>query len=429
MNRLPTELCDIALERITLSNERICALTDVLYGSAREEARRLEEGLARAGHASPVAGMPMVIKDNIDTVGARCSAGLPFLANYRPRDDAAIVARLREAGAVIVGMGATDSGAFGVLTPGVVNPIWPDRIVGGSSGGSAAAVAAGFCFAAIGTDTGGSVRIPAACCGVVGFKPTFGRLPVDGVRPLAPSFDHVGVIAASVADVRSVWEAIHPPVEASALAEARPVVGYPATFYAEADEEVHATMASALRALRAMGCATRTVELPPADDLVATHLLLSLAEAAEVQEQREGTLAIEVYPPEARAGLQRGRAYADVDRVHANARRSELLAQIESVMSEVDFLILPTLPVVPPKTTQTSASLNGRSATLLDVLIRYTAPFDQTGQPAVALPWCAEDAPTPASVQLVGRADSDERLLRFAQALEAHAPARRGRFS
>ena len=195
---------------IDRANPTLHAFTDVLSAQALAEAEA-----ADANPASPLHGVNIAVKDNIDTAGALCSAGLPFLAERRATKDAVVVAALRAAGAVILGMTATDSGAFGVVTPAVTNPNHPSLIAGGSSGGSAAAVAAGLCDAALGTDTGGSVRIPAACCGVYGFKPTYGVISVAGIRPLTERFDHVGILARTIAEIHKITTALVPHLPAA----------------------------------------------------------------------------------------------------------------------------------------------------------------------------------------------------------------------
>lgn len=179
------ELCQIFLHRAQ-QNAGLGIMTDLIAQRALADADTVDRRVAAGKDAGRLAGIPMVIKDNIDTVPAVCAAGLPALSPYRPPTDAAVVRRLRAEGAVIIGVAATDSGAFGVTSPTVTNPKFPGLIAGGPSGGSAAAVAAGFCMAAIDTDTGGSIRIPAACCGIVGLILIFCRSPLisDNMTPV-----------------------------------------------------------------------------------------------------------------------------------------------------------------------------------------------------------------------------------------------------
>jgi Asp-tRNA(Asn)/Glu-tRNA(Gln) amidotransferase A subunit family amidase len=413
-----SELCEQVLADVAADNVRIGALTYILGHTARLEAARVDQRVRGGGAPGALAGVPIVVKDNIDTVPAVCSAGLAPLAKYRPLDDAPVVARLRHQGAVIIGVAATDSGAFGVVTPQVVNPSHPDRIAGGSSGGCAAAVASAFCKAAIGTDTGGSIRIPAACCEVAGFKPSFGRVPTDGVLPLSRSADHVGPLAATVGDLRAVMAAIDPRHDEThgALRGRRPSIGFAKSFYADAAEEVRDAASAAMERCEALGWEVRVVDAPGPDEIVPCHLILSLAEAASVY--LDGNLAIDALPPVARAGVRQGSAYRAYEYVRARARRRSVVERIERVFEAVDFVMLPTVPISAPKRALVDAVAHSGESDLLKTLIRYTAAFNQTGHPAVSLPLPVPDLGPASSLQVVGPMHSDARLLRWAEAFE-----------
>jgi Asp-tRNA(Asn)/Glu-tRNA(Gln) amidotransferase A subunit family amidase len=330
-----------------------------------------------------------------------------------------VVSRLRDAGAVIVGVAATDSGAFGVTTPQVMNPAFAGRIVGGSSGGSAAAVAAGFCKAAIGTDTGGSIRIPAACCGIVGFKPTRGRVSALGVRPLAASVDHVGPLAASVADVRAVMEVIDPGFSVLPVGpRERPIiVGVPRSYFADACSAVHEMIEAKVAALIRLGCDVRDIELPTPGEIIPTHLVLSLTEAA-LFHARSGDKALDSHPEAAREGILLGRSYSGSEHLQAQEHKREFVKKIDAVFGAVDFLLLPTLPVETPDRNLKEVVLAGSQYSVLEALIRYTAAFDHSGHPVIAMPWRSPALATPGSFQLVGPLDSDNVLLDFAEAVE-----------
>lgn len=408
-----------ALKEIAARNAVIRALTDVLAEDATREA---EDAGAKPARCK-LAGIPIAIKDNIDTVPAVCSAGLPFLSNYRPKQDAEVVRRLRAAGAVIVGVAATDSGAFGVTTPNVMNPLFAGKIVGGSSGGSAAAVAAGFCKAAIGTDTGGSIRIPAACCGIVGFKPTRGRVSAQGVRPLASSVDHVGPLAVSVADVRAVMEVIDPEFSGLPVRprERPAVVGVPRSYFADALPAVHDMIDALVAALRRQGFGISDVEMPGPS--IPTHLVLSLTEAA-LFHARNGQETLDAHPEAAKEGIRLGRSYTSSEHLQAQEHRREFVGGIDAVFAAVDFLLLPTLPVETPDRNLSEVMLAGSRYSILQALIRYTAAFDQSGHPVIAMPWSSPSWATPGSFQLVGPLNSDNELLDFAEIVERHTQDR-----
>lgn len=415
-------LCEIIQKRIEEVNGRLGALTDVLHESAALEARNVDAMAAKGLSAGRLAGWPIAIKDNIDTVPARCSAGLSFLDDRRPTMDAEAVTLLRREGAVIVGVAYTDSGAFGVISPEVINPNYPDRIVGGSSGGSAAAVAAGLCVAALGTDTGGSVRIPAACCGIVGFKPTKNRVSTEGVRPLATSFDHVGVLSDSVKRVRKVIEVIDPLFNDLPHGLGGPtgqvIVGIPTNFFLDANDEVLQQMAFAIDRLKNMEVVVKEVFLEPPDKIVQSHLVLALTEATLAYGQADEAQEISQYPDTAKQGILLGRSYSASEHLLAMRHSRIFTAQIDSVLETVDFLMLPTLPISPPDRGVSSVTLGGRELNLLNALIRYTAVFDQTGHPVIALPVFDKACSGPGSVQVVGKMNRDRQLLNFAEQLE-----------
>jgi Asp-tRNA(Asn)/Glu-tRNA(Gln) amidotransferase A subunit family amidase len=410
------QLCEEALADVAADNEHIGALTCILRDSARLEAECVDRRVREGAAPGALAGVPIVVKDNIDTVPAICSAGLPSSAAYRPIDDASVVARLREQGAVIIGVAATDCGGFGVVSPRVMNPAHPDRITGGSSGGCAAAVASGWCKAAIGTDTGGSIRIPAACCEVAGFKPSYGRVPTDGVLPLSRSADHVGPLAANVGDLRAVMGVIdlHHHQTCSTIGRRIPRIGFAQSFYADAAAEVRHAAAEAMSRCEALGWEVRAVEIPPPEEILSCHLVLSLAEAACVY--LDGEASVESLPQPALDGVRRGSAFKAYEYVRAGVRRRELIDKIERAFQAADFLMLPTMPVSAPTREFAAADRSASNSGLLETLIRYTAAFNQTGHPVVSLP--DQSTGFTCSLQIVGPMHSDATLLQWAEAFE-----------
>jgi aspartyl-tRNA(Asn)/glutamyl-tRNA(Gln) amidotransferase subunit A len=398
------------LAAIDRANPGLRAFTDVLAAQALAAAR-----VCDANPAGPLHGLNMAIKDNIDTAGAICSAGLPHLQGRRASGDAAVVAALRAAGAVILGVTATDSGAFGVTTPDVTNPALPGRIAGGSSGGSAAAVAAGLCDAALGTDTGGSVRIPAACCGVFGFKPTQGAIAMAGIRPLAHSFDHVGVLARSIPAIRKVVATLAPQLCAAQPAH-RPRIAIPWPNLIGTDPAIMACLYSLQSQLGCAGYRIHEITLPDLDDILAVHIGLSLAEAAAFYtdlsaKDRAGL------PAAMHTGLALGCALTANRRSDLIARRTAILAKIDRLFDAADYLLLPTLHIQPPLVGAGMVTVEGKTFDVLTALIRFTAPFNQTGHPALAFPWANPENGLSFSLQLVGRRFADLPLLDFAASL------------
>ncbi len=411
----PAQHCEHILQRIAECNPRVNAFSQVLTETARDEARRLDRGCAGG---APPAGLTVAVKDNIDTVPAICDAGLARNAGYRPIRDAGVVARLRRGGAIVVGVTRTDSGAFGVTTPPVANPAFPDRVAGGSSGGSAAAVAAGLCDAAIGTDTGGSVRIPAACCGIFGFKPTRGAVSLEGVRPLTRSCDHVGALASSVRTLSSIMSVIAPRFDRQPVGARKPIViGVPRSSILDAAPEVLA----GLRAFEEAAASDLTfidIPFPAFGALTEMHIALSMREAAELHgDLSDDDLAS--LPEVARKSILIGRAVSRRKHEDALRRRRDLAKRIGRRFENVDFLLLPTLPVLPPLRGTRQVRIGSVNMDILQGLIRYTAPFNQTGHPVLAFPWRFDGGRLPVSLQLIAPHNADRRLLSFA---ETHVP-------
>jgi aspartyl-tRNA(Asn)/glutamyl-tRNA(Gln) amidotransferase subunit A len=414
-----TGLCVQTLQRIAQQNYDLGALTDELSASAIREANNVDRQVAAGAPVGRLAGIPIAIKDNIDTVPAVCSAGLPSLSDYRPTQDATVVACLRDEGAVIIGVAATDSGAFGVVTPHVTNPNYPGRIAGGSSGGSAAAVAAGFCKVAIGTDTGGSIRIPAACCGIVGLKPTFGRIPSKGVRPLSVSVDHVGPLALRVTDLQSVMEVFSGKDQRGhdqALGPKK--IGIPKTYFSDAAPEVKRVVEEVAQCCIELGHRIEIVSIPTPDEIIPSHLILSLTEAARFHLETASKY-IATYPAAAKEGVQLGQSYLSHEHEAAIDQRRDFVARINAIFNDVDFLLLPTLPLLPPEIGETEVKVGEHKMNILKALIRYVAAFNQTGHPVLALPWPVSIANSMGSVQFIGQLNHDLELLFFVEQVES----------
>ncbi|HYC37206.1 MAG TPA: amidase [Usitatibacter sp.] len=348
--------------------------------------------------------MRVAVKDNIAVAGQPFTAGLPMFASRVAQADAAVVARLRAAGASIVGVTATDSGGLGVATPEVINPLAPELIAGGSSGGSAAAVASGIADVALGTDTGGSVRIPAACCGVFGFKPSHGRVPATGVWPLAPELEDVGVLAGNL---RSLERAAHLLMDgAPAPAPSSVTIGVDRAWIAMCDPSVAAGFEAALART---GCRILEVRLPDLWTLSRIHATLVLANVAtlygECGEAGLGKLAWRC--------LESARGITADEIARARASGDGLRAAWTRALGEVDFLLLPTLPAPVPLRGTKRVTLAGEEHPIAIALTLLTAPANLFGAPAIALPIEGE------SLQLVAVPGRDEGLLAAAGPIHA----------
>jgi len=423
-------------------NAILGALSVVTAEHAREEAGRLDSLPFEKRSRLPLAGLPMVVKDLIDTPPACCRGGLAAFDDWFPAQPAEAVRLLREAGAIVIGVGATDEAGFGVRTLQVANPRAPGCTVGGSSGGSAAAVAAGWVGAALGTDTGGSIRIPAACCGVVGFKPTWGRVSTAGIRALAPSLDHVGPIAASVAEARAIARVIDPGFarlagavvarSAAGAGGAGPAgasyawgqlrVGVVEKALASSSLAVDRAVQLAVDRLRQLGAQVSMVDLPGDPLIEQLHEIIFCVEAATAwsavldDDRRFGQL-----PARVRDALIAGLEVSAVQYRRALDTRSRLHDEVDRRFESVDLLLLPTLPVLAPLAEARQLRFRGRVQGFTRTLIEFTRLANHTGHPALALPLpprLAAADPRRASLQLIAATDRDPWLLDTGEALE-----------
>jgi aspartyl-tRNA(Asn)/glutamyl-tRNA(Gln) amidotransferase subunit A len=420
--RSSAELVEEALGRIEALDGRIGAFVAVLADEARAEAAARDAETAAGRVRGPLHGRPVAVKDLIDVAGAVTAAGSPKLAGNRAERDADVVGRLRDAGMVIVGKTRTHEFAYGVLTPGTVNPWDPDRIAGGSSGGSAAAVAAGLVGFAVGSDTAGSIRIPAACCGVVGVKPTYGAVPTGGVVPLSWSCDHVGPIAGSVAEAGVFLEVLSGvPAGAGAAAPAPPRLGrLVGEELAMVDPAVTEVVDRFCGELERRGSRIDEVELPlrTARSAVATMVLPELAAAhaallAETGERGYGERILKA--------IRRGQQALAVEYLAGVRYRDRFAALVEDLLADRDALVLPTIPVVAPQIGSRVIELgDGREMGVQGALTALPGAFNCSGSPVVSVPVGLVDG-LPVGLSLVGRIGADQELLAVAGVVEEAA--------
>jgi aspartyl-tRNA(Asn)/glutamyl-tRNA(Gln) amidotransferase subunit A len=417
------DLTEAALARIDAGDRRLNAFILVCGETARAQAARADEELGRGHDRGPLHGLPISIKDLFDMEGLPTTAASRVREGHVAAADAPAVARLREAGAVLVGKTNLHEYAFGTTSEdsafgAVRHPKDAARGAGGSSGGSAAAVLDGMAIASVGTDTGGSVRIPSACCGLVGLKPSFGEVPVDGVVPLSSTLDHVGPIVRTVADAAAMHAVLArvaprglnpPPPSTLRLGRLR---GY---FDELLDAGVRAAYEGALARVAAAGAIVLDVDVPHAPDIPAVYLHIVLPEAAA---WHAPTLerCPERYTPNVRLRLEMGRYVLAEDYLRALAARRTVAREIEHALDGVDALVLPTLPIVAPVVGEETVAIGDRREPVRAAMLRLTQPFNLSGHPALALP-CGEASGLPASVQLVGRHARTWRLLEIGAAL------------
>ena len=419
----PLDLVDAYSRRIEQASGLHAFIT--LPGErARQEARRAERRLAR-GEAGALLGVPIAVKDLFATRGIRTTAGSRILRDWVPARDAAAVAQLRAAGAIIFGKTNLHEFAYGVST---ANPWWgvarnphdPTRSPGGSSGGSAIAVVAGLCAGALGSDTGGSIRVPASLCGCVGLKPTFGAIPLDGTIPLGWSLDHAGPLARTVADAGLLLDVLT-GVEAGRAARRASTRGLrvgvlKGPIVEKVQPPVSHQVDAAAAGLRRRGLRVRSVTVPEMEWTVATQLVTLRAEASAVHSRWIRTRP-RAYGADVRIRLQLGALVAGADYVLAQRMRGRLRAALGRVFQDVDVLLLPTTPITAPVIGDRTARWRSGEEPVDGALVRLTAPFNLTGLPALSVPF-GRAGGLPVGLQVVGQSMDEARLLAVGRVIE-----------
>jgi len=414
------------LERIAQDNSRLNAFITVFGESAMVNARNADLEIRAGNDRGPLHGIPVSLKDLIDVSGTPTTAASRVRQDSVARRDAPVVTHLKEAGSVLIGKcnlhefayGATsDESAFGPVR----HPGDPTRSPGGSSGGSAVAIATGMCVASIGTDTGGSIRIPSAICGVVGLKPGHREVSSTGVIPLSWSLDHVGPMARSVDDAWVLFNAMRG--DARPRLEAPPStlhcrLGVPRAYFLDVlDDEVRARFEEAISRLRAAGADVEDVWIPHAADTASVYLHIVAPEAAAYHAH-----AIERHPeaytPNVRLRLESGRYVLAEDYVRAQRGREVLRREVDAALDGRDGLLLPTVTIPAPIIGASELEIAGRTRTVRSLMLRLTQLFNLTGHPAISLPAGLTSQGLPCGIQLVGALGGTQRLLALARACE-----------
>ncbi|GHD28155.1 amidase [Streptomyces violarus] len=436
----PVELADSVLERVEEVEPRLGAYVTVTAEHTRRTAREAEKDIAAGRHRGPLHGIPMGLKDLIDVAGVPTSASSRVRSDHRAQADSTVAARMSAAGAVLVGKTHTHEFAYGLTTPQTSNAWDRDRVAGGSSGGSAVAVAAGAATFALGTDTGGSIRVPAALNGVVGLKPTYGLVPRHGVTSLSWSLDHVGPVTRTVEDAGLVLDALagHDPRDPASLtmppADYRPTegtdltglrIGVPRTWYFDhVDAEVEAAVRSAIDRLRSLGARLVDVEIPMTRYIQATQWGLMVPEATAYHESTLRTVP-ELYQADVRILLEAGELMPAGDYLRAQRSRTLMRQEWASMLREVDVIAAPTLPATAVQAGQETITwADGTVEGVSDAYVRLSAPANITGVPSLSVPVGHDTEGLPIGMQLLGRPLGERLLLRIGHAYEQTRPAR-----
>ncbi len=429
------ELVDASLKRIERLNPSLNAFITVTADLARKQARAADRDLRSGKSHGPLHGIPITIKDNFFTRGVRTTGGSKLLATLIPDTDSEVVDRLRAAGAISLGKTVLNEFAYGIHGQNphygdVHNPWDLSRTAGGSSSGSAAALAAGIGFGSVGTDTGGSLRIPASFCGIVGFKPTFGLVSLAGVIPLAESLDHAGPLARSVKDAAILLSAIagkYPKgIAAPRLTRLRENmprrfrIGWPANyFFDRVDPEAQLAIQRAVKVLESLGGRTEAVSFPHAAESIEASTAVGLVEATQYHVARKYFPQRSAdYSEDVRKRLQLGLEVKALDFIDAARVRSELTNDFESAFQRMDVIVAPTTTCVAPRLGEAVVEIRGESVPLRSAVIDANRPANFTGHPAISIPCGMSRDGLPIGLQLIAPKWSEAKLLAIAHAYE-----------
>jgi len=441
------ELVEQSLVSIQKGNDRLNAFITVLEVRARAQAKAADEELARGHDRGPLHGIPVAVKDVFETSGVRTTCGSVIFMHHVPKRDAAVVEKLAAAGAVLVGKAGMHELAYGITSNnphfGTIRNPWDlERIPGGSSGGSGVAVSAGMVFMAMGSDTGGSIRIPASFCGTVGLKPTSGRVSRYGVMPLDFSLDHMGPLTRSARDAAVVLEAIagcdprddtssrepvgdYVPETGCSIREVR--IGLPQNFYLERlDADVDVAVRKMAATAESLGARIIPVRVPDIEALNAVGRVILLAEASALMEKyihNRGQFGADVL-----ALLDQGRLLPATDYVNAQRLRRMLQREFAQLWKRADCLFTPTTPIPAPRIVEKTVQIGSVTEDARLATTRLVRGINVLGLPALSMPCGFDRRGLPVSLQIIGRPFDEALILRVAAALEdatefhQHAP-------
>lgn len=437
----PVEVTRSVLERIEKMEPNLNAYITIDHENALKAAQAAQRRIKRGNYHGPLDGIPISLKDLYQTKGLRTSGGSKILQDWEPEEDAFSVAKLREAGAIIVGKTNLHEFAFGGTTQnphfgGTKNPYNREHIPGGSSGGSAAAVAAGMCIASTGSDTGGSIRTPSALCGTVGLKPTYGRVSLRGIIPLAWSLDHAGPITKCVRDAAlmlSVMAGYDPDDPTSASEKAarfervlkddvrKLKIGIdPAFCFSGVDDEVEQALKGALKVLERLGAKVVEISVPSIELTSPVESVIITSEAASYHEENLRNRPMD-FGEDVRLLLRAGASFLATHYLKAQRIRSIIRREFSDAFKKIDLFALPGAAVPAPKIGAGTVAIKGMETDTQMALLRFTCPSNLTGLPAISIPCGMSKEGLPIGLQLVGKAFDEATVLRAAFTFEQHA--------
>ncbi|WCK54488.1 amidase [Aneurinibacillus sp. Ricciae_BoGa-3] len=434
----PVEVVQALLERIEQLNPTLNAVITVCDGEALEAAKQAEEEISRGNYKGPLHGVPIGLKDLIFTRGVRTTMGSEIYKDFVPEIDATVVQKLKEAGAIIIGKLNTHEFAYGPTGDisyfgAVRNPYDTTRITGGSSSGSGASVAAGLAFGALGTDTGGSIRIPSSACGIVGMKPTFGRVSKHGVYPLAFTLDHVGPMTRTVYDnalLLNVLAGFDAQDDYSVQRDTEDftrligesikgkVVGIPTNFYYDQlQPEVRSAVENSFEIFRDLGATIEHVEIQNLNQISLAQLKTIQSEAYAIHQHHVKDCP-DKFHPQVLERLEASFTARGYEYVEAQQVRRQILNSFKEAFERVDVLLTPTLPILPTKIDEREVEIEGQTAPVPASLLRLTGPTNTTGLPSLSLPCGYSSEGLPMGIQLIGPSFAEALLYQFGSAFE-----------
>ena len=434
----PVEIIDAHLARIEATEPVLNSFITLLADQSRAAARQAEADIQKGNYRGPLHLIPVALKDLYNTGGVRTTSGSRVFDNFIPEEDCTVAARFRDAGAILLGKLNMHQFAYGPTGENpdyghMHNPWDPEKVTGGSSGGSGSATAAGQCTITTGSDTGGSIRIPAALCGIVGLKPTYGLVSRYGLTPLSWSLDHPGPMVRTVEDAAlsmNVIAGYDPKDVASARVDIPDYtsaltndvrglrIGIPKEYFdAPLDPEVSQSVRDALDLLESMGAVVTVVDLPMYKDTQAISTAILMAEASAYHQDLLGRDGDKLYPP-VRLRLEAGLFITAADYLRAQQGRTIFNQQARRLLDDVDLLAGPTEPVTAPQLLAERVQVGEHEMGTTAALTQYSRPYNLTGFPAIAIPCGFSSDGMPISLQLAGRSFDELTVLRAAHAYE-----------
>lgn len=428
----PVELTTAYLDRIARKDGDLHAFVHVA-SDALDQAKSLEAAAREGRIVGPLHGIPLAIKDNYLTADMPTRAGTKATVEF-PNAEGAAVRKLREAGAILLGKTRMHEFAWGMETPPARNPFDTDRVPGGSSGGSGIAVAAGFAMAAMGSDTGGSIRIPASLCGTVGIKPTFGRIGRSGIVPHSWSLDHAGPLTRNVADAALLVDILsgqdpadagsadEPPTDLCPALDAGAAglrVGVCRNHFFEAlDDEVAASVEAAISSLAAQGADVVEFEVPELAYGLGAIFAIELASSTSYHLHHLMAGRTSAYQEDVRLLVEMGRLVTASDYLQAERYRTMLAEKFLPVFADVDVVVGPTMPLTAWRSGQREVELGGKRESVLETSWRFTYPWNLLGLPAISVPCGYDRNGLPIGFQIAGAAFDEASVIRAAAVVE-----------